>query len=443
MQDYLSPDYVEEYVSEKPMVVRQQIVEHFRRRVIPTSHSSMTIKDGHKVLGGYEIVGHLGSGSFGRVHLCKKQETMYAMKRLRKSKKQQQRQQLEEEVSIMKKLQHPNLVTLLEVIDESRTVSLILEYVDCGPVCRSVGGCRYDPVDLATARACLCDVLKGLEYIHHLRVVHYDVKPENILLRHDGVAKLCDFGLSRVLLFGGGTGAGTATGTTKKKSIFLATTPAFTAPELCRPTRRNDDRAVDVWALGATLHAMIVGRPPFVGATNAATFEAIANGNVEELVKNAFDNESLSQLLLAMLEPRPEKRFDARRCMNAEWTTSCGEQQQNVDPLLKQRDLFLLIEQTKEERESVASRVKSMMTRYFSSKNRNNSAAYKMAKRRSSDDDAYFARRSQGLRLLIERHEQHNLRASYDGQEPSWLPLPPPRLTPPLETIPSFGAPSR
>lgn len=408
IQDYLSPDYVERY---EAVVVaddgdlrrealqrtdaarvcaaaadddkRERVVKLRPREPVPTHRVAEVRYDavtGHKMVNGYEVLGIIGHGAFSKVEFCRKQasEECFALKTMKKSALRRSKMgwgprnnalaSAQREIAIMKSLEHPNVVTLYEVIDDNRRdrIYLVLEYVDCGPILRRRRGkpWSYEAIDAATARACFRDALRGLEYLHCLRVIHYDIKPENILLRRDGVAKLCDFGVSRV--FKGAEGATHC----RRPARFLATTPAFTAPELCccrsSCTSRdidNDERAVDVWALGATLHTMVVGEPPFVGRTNIGTFEAIAAGDLTQVEVrlreefragrlwggNSGDSEHhpadeaddcdvrdsmiaadendlawLCQLLRAMLEAKPACRPHVRACMAANWTNGAG-----------------------------------------------------------------------------------------------------------------------
>lgn len=411
IQDYLSPDYVERYEAgvaddgelqlEAPQrtiaahvgaasyaaadddYTIEKVVELRPREPVPTRRVAEMRYDavtGRKMVNGYEVLGKIGQGAFSKVEFCRKRASgeLFALKAMKKSTLRRSKMgwgprnnalaSVQREIAIMRSLEHPNVVTLHEVIDDScrDRIYLVLEYVDCGPILRRRRSkpWSYDAIDAATARACFRDALRGLEYLHCLRVIHYDIKPENILLHHDGVAKLCDFGVSRV--FRDAEGATRC----RRPARFLATTPAFTAPELCccRTLSKSrdidsDERAVDVWALGATLHAMVVGEPPFVGRTNIATFDAIAAGDlkrVEARLREEFhagrlwggnstdrehhpagegdnsvlrdnmivadENEfaGLCQLLRAMLEAKPACRPNVRACMAAHWTNGAG-----------------------------------------------------------------------------------------------------------------------
>ena len=299
LQDFLADDYVETYEGPPPRTPARAgsateawagggdgaaggggvVVLEPRRRVSTSTRAHARVDGaGRRLVNGYELLGEVGRGAFGRVEVCCDcgSGRVYAAKILRKPVLARQRRGSREsaladarrEIAIMKKLEHPNLVSLVEVIDDPRaeTLYVILEYVDCGPILApgTSSSTLYEAIDDAAARCCCRDVIRGLEYLHFQGVVHRDVKPENVLLTSGGVAKLCDFGVSRL-----------SSRETRDAAAFFASTPAFAAPELCGfgapAASALSSPAVDVWSLGATLHAMVAGEPPVARGTPART----------------------------------------------------------------------------------------------------------------------------------------------------------------------------
>ena len=397
LQDFLDPDYVELFgqppsdVSSVNNSFRSLSIEFERRgsknsplnvvtltprAPVPTTFSATLRVDkdsGRRMINSYEVLQFIGRGAFSTVELCKKDDDFFALKTMRKSclkrlktgwgPKKNALNSVKREIAIMKKLEHQNIVMLHEIIDDHRRdrIYLVLEYVDCGPILRPslLGRNTYEPIDESTARACFRDVLQGLEYLHFQNVVHYDVKPENILLRSDGVAKLCDFGVSKV--FNHSTQQKTpmcffdssedkpsdeqsptrtpqrcsrrnarCNNLRRKRSPppiagikeFVATTPAFTAPELCSPKRYFVGGAVDIWGLGATLHAMLTGSPPFVADSDAATYDAIAWTDLDPSLATSASSApvALRHILEAMLQKDARHRLDVKAAMRSEWT---------------------------------------------------------------------------------------------------------------------------
>jgi CRP-like cAMP-binding protein len=155
------------------------------------------LNTGDRLINKYLIMEELGRGSYGGVYLCRNEETgqLYAMKMLTRSARhgKQLTETIRQEIAVMKKLRHPNIVTLHEVIDDpaANQVFLVQEYMEGGTVMNDAFG---DPIPPSKARAYFRDMLQGVMYLHSVGVVHRDIKPQNMLLTADGVVKLADFG---------------------------------------------------------------------------------------------------------------------------------------------------------------------------------------------------------------------------------------------------------
>merc|ERR1719410_497532 len=110
-----------------------------------------------------------------------------------------------QEIAIMKKIKHPNIVQLFEVIDDDRKDKLyiVLEYLPKGPVMS--GDAVDEPIeDMERIRGFMRDIIMGLEYIHTIGIAHMDIKPENLLLDENDRLKIAYFGVSTLC----GDGAG-------------------------------------------------------------------------------------------------------------------------------------------------------------------------------------------------------------------------------------------
>ena len=321
LQDFLADDYVETYEGPRtPARPPPAVVALAPRGGVATSaRARLRADDGRRLVNGYELLGELGRGAFGTVELCERRGDLYAVKILRKSLLRKARTgrgrganalaDARREIAIMKKLDHANLVGLVEAVDDEKAgkLYLVLEYVDCGPVLerRKSGDPPYVAIDAVAARAACRDVLRGLEYLHASGVVHLDVKPENVLLTSGGVAKLCDFGVSRLARGGAGDAA------------VFASTPAFSAPELCGYGAGSAAApAVDAWALGATLHAMVSGAPPVPPGTPAATVARLGAG--ERVVRPTGDGR-LDALLARLLDVDAKTRATIPEAMASPW----------------------------------------------------------------------------------------------------------------------------
>ena len=150
-------------------------------------------------------------------------------------------------------LSHRNVVTVFDVVEETGHIWLVMEHVQGRSLSQIIK--QDGPLDPATVAEVGAQVADGLSALHADGIIHRDVKPGNVLIREDGVAKISDFGISRT--------AGDATLT---QSGYLTGTPSYFSPALARGAEPTP--ADDVWALGATLYAAVEGRPPYTQRTN-------------------------------------------------------------------------------------------------------------------------------------------------------------------------------
>eukprot|EP00659_Diplonema_papillatum_P007292 gene7292-11251_t len=265
-----------------------------------------TTADGIRLLNDYEILRDLGSGSFSKVRLCRDRRTgeYRAMKIVKKSLMRNlgrlggrgaitatALQKVKQEIAIMKKIRHKNLVTLYEVIDDPDTDKLILVMENVARGC--VGKVDVHTGLLTTPtlteeqlRKMLAGVVQGLRYLHRCRVLHRDVKPENILINSDGTAKLTDFGVSHVWQVRHGDTIKHTEGT-----------PVYFPPEALNG---GDFRGIpaDTWALGVTCYVLTLGKLPFHAASRNTLHEAILKQPV--LLPRTLDA-SLADLVTRML----------------------------------------------------------------------------------------------------------------------------------------------
>jgi len=157
------------------------------------------------------------------------------------------RERLRREVQAVRRLSHPNIVTVYDVADDGPWTFVVLEYV-AGPDL-AVRVRERGPLDASAAARLGCDVAAALEAAHRAGILHRDVKPQNVLLAPDGRARLTDFGSARL--------AGQATVT---QTGGLVGTPAYAAPEVLAGIR-GDARA-DCYGLGMTLYFGLTGELP-------------------------------------------------------------------------------------------------------------------------------------------------------------------------------------
>lgn len=205
---------------------------------------------------------------------------------------------IREEIAIMKKLNHNNLVGLIEVLDDPTQDSLymVMEMCKKGVIMKVGLEDRADPYDDDHCRYWFRDLILGIEYLHAQGIVHRDIKPDNCLLTNDDVLKVVDFGVSEMF--------------EKDSNMYTAKSagsPAFLPPELC-VVKHGDvsGRAADVWSMGVTLFCLRYGRLPFEKHSIFELYEAIRNDEVD---CEAETDEDFRNLMARILEKDPEKRI--------------------------------------------------------------------------------------------------------------------------------------
>lgn len=272
------------------------------------------------MINNYIILEPLGSGSYAEVKLCKEKVSgkLYAMKFInrdimKKDKlgKQSKLDDIKREIAIMKKLNHPNVLRLYEVMDDPtmNKLFLVLEYMKHGDLLshqkkKHASGMMENLHDRDLHCVCL-QVVLGLAYLHEQKIVHGDIKPQNILVGDQDAVKIADFGISQSL-YG-----------SKQKLSDSAGTPAFMSPEMCSGEEYSGQLA-DIWAVGATIFMLKFGNPPFLAKSAMQMFEKIQN---DPLVFPFPIDPLLQDLLTGMMVKDPQQRMTLEDVMSHPWVT--------------------------------------------------------------------------------------------------------------------------
>ncbi|KIH89655.1 serine/threonineeeee-protein kinase-like protein [Sporothrix brasiliensis 5110] len=291
----------------------------------------------------YNRVGQIGKGAFATVHkvTSKFDGKPYAAKELDKRrfvKNGVLDQKVENEMKIMQKIQHPNVVRYIEHFDfDDRLFIIIMEYVPMGDLGSLITNRGALPE--AAVREMATQLIDALDYLHRKNITHRDVKPDNILI--DSLApfnvKLTDFGLSKMV---------------DNEQTFLQTfcgTLLYCAPEVYgeftefdengirtnRPRKKTRapgqryDHAVDIWSLGGVLFYCLTGRPPFPVKQGTTYIELLA-----WIMTRPIDVEPLHAVnaspacihfLSIMLRNRPENRATIEALQRHPWLTGIDD----------------------------------------------------------------------------------------------------------------------
>ncbi|KAK0534445.1 hypothetical protein OC842_002634 [Tilletia horrida] len=256
---------------------------------------------------------------------------------------------IRQEIAILKKLNHPNVVKLYEVLDDPSQDGLYMVFENCpdGPVIDVHMHEQAQPLDEDVAREYFAQILLGIEYLHSNEIIHRDIKPDNILLTSDRqICKIVDFGVSEIFLK-----------PDEDKLAKGAGTPAFMSPELC--TAGSGDlhaMADDIWALGVTLYCMVVGRLPFEKSQIYELYESIKHDEPEY---PAHLSPGLLDLLQGLLRKDHTTRYGISEARVHPWVTYDG-----TYPLVSvEENLETVVQEiTEEELERAICKITSVFT---------------------------------------------------------------------------------
>ena len=257
-----------------------------------------------KKIGDYILGKKLGQGTFGIVVLAKHQITgeSVAIKILDKEKivKESDKTRLEREIRIMKIMYHNNIVHLYNVIENSKELYLIMEYISGKELFDYIINKKH--LDEIESCKFYQQILSGIEYLGKTKVAHRDLKPENLLLDSKKNIKIVDFGLSNTYF----------------QDELLSTacgSPCYAAPEMLSGKKYNGIN-IDIWSSGIVLYAMLCGYLPFEDNDNPKLYKKIIKGVFET---PEFLSPLAVDLLHRILNVDPEKRYTIEQIKEHPW----------------------------------------------------------------------------------------------------------------------------
>lgn len=238
-------------------------------------------------IGKYRLLKTIGKGNFAKVKLAKHIPTgkEVAIKIIDKTQLNPgSLQKLFREVRIMKTLDHPNIVKLFQVIETEKTLYLVMEYASGGEVFDYL--VLHGRMKEKEARAKFRQIVSAVQYCHQKKIIHRDLKAENLLLDSEMNIKIADFGFSNEFIPG------------NKLDTFCGS-PPYAAPELFQG-KKYDGPEVDVWSLGVILYTLVSGSLPFDGSTLRELRERVLRGKYRIPFYMSTDCENLLKKFLVL-----------------------------------------------------------------------------------------------------------------------------------------------
>lgn len=264
------------------------------------SHAGLLSKD--NIPPGYRLVRMLGKGGMGivykAIHEPLNRPVALKMILAGANASGEQIRRFQREAEAAAQLTHPNIVQVYSVDSHHGLPYFSLEYVDGSTLSTLI---LESSLSDEQAAKLMMQIARAVHYLHEHDILHRDLKPQNILVTQDGIPKVADFGLAKLL----------SDGDEETRTGDVLGTPGYMAPEQARG-EKSLGPTVDVFGLGAILYAMLTGRGPFVAPTPIETIrrlmqeEPLAPSKLQPLI-----NRDLETICIKCLEKDPKRRYQS------------------------------------------------------------------------------------------------------------------------------------
>jgi serine/threonine protein kinase len=273
-------------------------------RFLPIPESVLKGLESEPKISDFILIKELGTGSFGRVLLVQHKITQakYAIKAIDKRNKTniQEKPYFRREIEIMYRVHHPNVVKLFGHFEDANYCYFLMEYIPGGNIYSLVPKNGIRTISTKNIVSIMKDVISATYFLHHMYppIIHRDIKPENVVLDHNMVAKLTDFGWSNYM-----------PGDDSKRTTVCGT-PVYLAPEIIN--NRGHDERVDIWCIGVLMFELMTGFAPFQGDDVKTVKYNISRLKIRwprEMDRDAAD------LISRILKYNPEERISLEQML--------------------------------------------------------------------------------------------------------------------------------
>ena len=259
----------------------------------------------------YDLKEVIGKGKFGVVNLGihKKTQQQVAVKIINKDSitTLEDKELVRIEIGILKLCHHPNIVRLLDHLENEDYIFIVMEYIEGGALGHYFKKKNFNFSE-RQASSIMSQIASGVKYLQNYGIVHRDLKPDNIMITQQndfGVIKIMDFGLSKIL-------------STQEKMVDGYGTLSYVAPEVLLRTPYNKE--VDIWSMGVILYYMLCGHLPFKGNKEVIIAEKIVNDDLEfNSDEWEIRSKKVKELISSCLKKEPEERITIDEFINHPW----------------------------------------------------------------------------------------------------------------------------
>ncbi|WP_437750341.1 Stk1 family PASTA domain-containing Ser/Thr kinase [Staphylococcus shinii] len=269
----------------------------------------------------YKVTKQLGGGGMSRVYLAEdsilKRSVAIKAIRIPSGEKDEAIKRFEREVHNLTQLSHNNIVNVFDVTEDDENFYLVMEYIEGLTLSEFIQ--KNHPLDVDIILNFINQIINGIKHAHDTKIVHRDIKPQNILVDKNQTLKILDFGIAKAL-----------SETTMTETNHVLGTVQYLSPEQARG--EITDNGTDIYSMGVVLYEMLIGKPPFSGETAVS----IAIKHIQDPMPNVTDERSdirqaLSNVVLKATEKDKMERYQSVREMQNDLETVMSDERVSED----------------------------------------------------------------------------------------------------------------